>query len=188
MIAEKAIHVDLILNHIYLNIHKNIICRRAKVPQLFELAEQYKGLLAIDPADMPENVIADTLEAIDGEFTDKATNALLYAASLKAEAQAIKDAETRMSKRRKALESKESYLRDYVLVNMQKVGLDVIECEYLRAKLTKSQASVVIDDESTIPAEFKTTKTVTSINKTAIKKAGGCFGAHLNESYHLRIS
>lgn len=61
---------------------------------IFELSEQYVKFAAVaENMELPPEAIADTFEALDGEFDDKADNLACIIKQLSAEGQAIKEQE-----------------------------------------------------------------------------------------------
>jgi hypothetical protein len=156
---------------------------------LYELSTQYQAafneLNEID--DLPDQVIRDTLEGLQGGLELKALNIARYFQNLDAEAAAIKDAETRMAARRKALENKAKRLREYLKQNMQNCQITKISCPEFEISLRKNPPAVIIDNEALIPQEFVEIRTSTYINKVAIKAAGEVPGTHIEQGYALVI-
>jgi hypothetical protein len=156
---------------------------------LYEIANTHNQALLemAEMDDLPEEVINDTLEAIDGEFKDKAISVAAFFMNMDADIQAMKDAEKRMAERRKSKENKIKWLKDYLLSNMARTGITNIECPLFKISLRNNPVSVDIIDEDAIPDEFKITETITKIDKTAIKNAGGCPGAELIKKKSISI-
>ena len=142
--------------------------------KLYEIERNYLEALDLftDPdTEIPAEVVADTLEAIEGEFEIKAIRVAGFARQMEAEAEAIKDAEERMGKRRKSLESRAKWLKDYVKIGMEAMGLKKLPSAWFVLSVAKTPPSVDVFDEAAIPGEFKRTVTETKIDKTAIKAA-----------------
>lgn len=141
---------------------------------LYEISSQYQqAFLALaEIEDGNEQLVADTLEGIEGEFSLKATNVTAYLLNLDAEAEQIKQAEERCKARRKAIEARADALRSYLLRNMQACGITEIKATdgSFRARLMAGRESVRIDNESLIPLDCKRTKTVTEPDKPEILK------------------
>lgn len=141
---------------------------------LYEISSQYQqAFLALaEIEDGNEQLVADTLEGIEGEFSLKATNVTAYLLNLDAEAEQIKQAEERCKARRKAIEARADALRSYLLRNMQACGITEIKATdgSFRARLMAGRESVKIDNESLIPLDCKRTKTVTEPDKPEILK------------------
>jgi uncharacterized protein Yka (UPF0111/DUF47 family) len=157
---------------------------------LYDINKKYLEALEFltDPEnEMDAQTIADTMEGMEGELTDKILNTARYVLHIEHQADGISDAIKRMSARAKALENHADRMRDYIRDNMQDAGLKKIPSHDVIVSLAKLPASVQIDDESLIPINFWMVKEVRSLNKTAIKDAGGCAGARV-ESKGNRVS
>ena len=142
--------------------------------KLYEIEQNYLAALDIftDPENeiMPE-VAADTLEALEGEFELKAVRVAAFARQMEAEANAIKTAIEGMDKRKKTLESRAKWLKDYVKQGMETVGLKKLESAWFVASIQKNPASVDVFDAEAIPSEFKHNVIEIKIDKVAIKTA-----------------
>jgi hypothetical protein len=141
---------------------------------LYDLSANYWQALDFltDPeADLPAEVVNDTLEALTGELEDKAVNVAKFLRNMEAMAEAIKAAEADMVKRRKTLENRVQWLKDYLKGNMERTGITKIECPYFKLSVQNNPAAVHIVDEEAIPAEFKEQVVSWKIDKAAIKKA-----------------
>jgi len=146
---------------------------------LYELSGNYLHALdaLTDPeADIPLEVVTDTLEGIEGELQEKAVNVAKFMKNMEATAEAIKEAEGQMARRRKAIENRVKWLKDYLKSNMEACGISKIESPWFRLAIQKNPAAVNIVDEDTLPDEFKEEIVTVKIDKTGIKnalKAGG---------------
>jgi hypothetical protein len=141
---------------------------------LYQLSNNYLEALDFltDPeADLPAEAINDTLEALGGELEDKAINVAKFLRNMEAAAEAIKAAEADMARRRKILENRAKWLKDYLKGNMEACGISKIECPYFKVAIQKNPPAVAILDESAIPDQFKEQVITWKIDKTAIKDA-----------------
>jgi hypothetical protein len=141
---------------------------------LYSLSANYLQALDFltDPeADLPAEAVKDTLGALAGELEDKAVNVAKFLRNMEAMAEAIKAAEADMAKRRKALESRAQWLKDYLKGNMEHTGISKIECPYFKLSIQNNPAAVHIFDEGALPEQFKEQVIDWKIDKTAIKKA-----------------
>ena len=89
---------------------------------LYDISKDYLQALDAftDPdADIPLDAAIDTLEGIEGQLQDKAVNVAKFMQNLDATAKAIREAEQQMAKRRKAIENRAQWLRDYLKLNME---------------------------------------------------------------------
>lgn len=140
--------------------------------------------------DIDEQTILDTLESLEGEIEDKADNYAKIIISLKADAKAIKDEETRLSDRRKALENKSETLKKNLEGVMRETGKTDFKTALHSFKIQKNPESVIIDDESKIPSTYLIEQQP-QIDKNAISKllkSGVKVSyAHLKQGEGLRI-
>ncbi len=121
-------------------------------------------------ADLPSEVINDTLEALSGELEEKAVSVAKFLRNMETLAEAIKTAEADMAKRRKTLESRVSWLKGYLKTSMEQTGITKIECPYFKLSLQNNPAAVIILNEDDIPEQFKERITSWKIDKNAIKE------------------
>jgi hypothetical protein len=141
---------------------------------LYQLSGTYLQALDFltDPEmDLPVEVINDTLDSLTCELEDKAINVAKFLKNMEATAEAIKNAEVEMAKRRKALENRVQWFKSYLKNNMEYSGITKIECPYFKLAIQKNPASVDAFNEDAIPLEFKEQVITWKIDKTAIKNA-----------------
>jgi len=141
---------------------------------LYQLSGNYLEALDFltDPeVNLPIESINDTLEALGGEIEDKAINVTKFLRNMEAVADAIKEAEESMAKRRKALENRVKWMKDYLKGSMEHTGISKIECPFFKLSIQKNPAAVNIFDETAIPEQFKEQVISWKINKPAIKNA-----------------
>lgn len=157
--------------------------------KLYEITEIHNNaLLAMsDIEGLDEAVINDTLESLEGDFKTKAISVAGYFQNIDAEISAMKDAEKRISERRKAKEKEVTSLKQYLLSNMQRTGITKIECPEFKISIRNNAESVNVINESLIPSLFKTISTTETIDKRSIKEAGGCPGVELVRNQSLII-
>lgn len=158
---------------------------------LYEISNTYKELLeAIAAGEIPEEAIADTLAAVDGEFTEKADNIACFIKSLLAEKQAIKAEIDALAERAEAKQHKADRLTDYLYQIFKLSGKIKVETSRNVISIRKTPPKVEIDDEVAFIAYarehgdelFLTIKDPT-INKSSLKdylKAG-------NEYPHAKL-
>jgi hypothetical protein len=161
---------------------------------LYQLSTQYVQALDVltDPdAELPAEAVNDTLEALAGELEEKAVNVAKFLRNMEATAEAIKAAEVNMAKRRKTLESRVQWLKDYLKSNMEHSGMTEIECPYFRVTIQSNPPAIEIFDEDLVPAEFKEPVVNWKVDKTAIRKAlqagQSVAGASLSQGARLVI-
>ena len=166
--------------------------------KLYEIANEYEELLAaIEEGEIPEEAIADTLEAVQGMLEEKADNLACYIKNLLAEVKAIKDEEEKLAERRKAKEKRADQLKAFLGNALQRAGMTKLETA--RNKLSfRSSAGVVISDEETFiawaeekaPDLVKVTvakKVALSAVQAAIKSGVEIEGAVIEQRQNLQI-
>lgn len=145
--------------------------------KLYELTNDYLALLdAIDNGELPEEAIADTLEAITAGIEEKADSIACLLKTLDAECFAIKVEEARLAERRRAKERQHERIKQYLSETLQRAELDKIETARNRITFRKSESVEIIDDESFIIWAQKNrddllTYSAPKVNKTEVKKA-----------------
>lgn len=164
--------------------------------KLYELTNDYLALLeAIDNDEIPEEAIADTLEAITACIEDKADNIACLLKNLDAECKAIKAEEERLAERRKAKEKSHERIKQYLSETLQRAGLDKVETARNRITFRKSE-TVEVDEDAFITwaqthRDDLLTYSAPKANKTEIKKAlkGGAeiIGAELRINQNIQI-
>ena len=143
-------------------------------------------------AELPDEVIADTLESLQFPIEEKAKNVAMVIRNIEASAKAIKEAADAMILRAKSEENRAKNLKGYLQSAMEATGITKIESPYFVISLRNNPESVVIDAESQIPADYMREVPATySPDKTLIKKAiqdgyevPGC---HLTRTQSLQI-
>jgi uncharacterized small protein (DUF1192 family) len=135
--------------------------------KLYELTGNLKEL---ESSDFDERALKDTLEAVGGEFNDKAVALLKVIENLNGDTSTIDDEINRLKARKTAIANRQKSMRQYLLFNMQESGIDKIECPLFTASLRKGSERVVIENEMMIPDEYAQIEVVTKIDKNAIKR------------------
>ncbi|MCA1852853.1 MAG: siphovirus Gp157 family protein [Beggiatoa sp.] len=144
------------------------------MPTLYEISQTYLQALdaLTDPeADIPMQAVADTLEGIEGQLQEKAVNIAKFFRNLEATAQAIKEAEEQMARRRRAFDARVKWLRDYLKASMEATGINKIESPWFRLTIQKNPPAVEILDEDAIPDKDTTEVVTKTIDKAGIKAA-----------------
>lgn len=161
---------------------------------LYLLANEYlEAAEKLNDLDLPVEVVQDTLEGLAGALEVKATNIAMFARNIEATAEAIKQAESTMSARRKALENRAQHIRDYLKANMERTGITKIESPYFKIAIRNNPPAVVIDAQSQIPEGFMRLPEPPPLvpNKKliadAIKSGIDVPGAHLEHGTRLEI-
>lgn len=144
--------------------------------KLYEIANEYLELMrVIETEDIPEEYIADTLEAIKGEIEIKADNIACILKNIQADIKAFKEEETRLADRRKVKENAYDRLKQYLSDVLQRMEIDKVETPRNSISFRKSEA-VEVDEGAFLEwaREYRDdllSYSAPKPNKTEIKKA-----------------
>ena len=161
---------------------------------LYRLADEYIAIAkALADNELSEEVVADTLEGASGDLENKAWNVAALILQFEGEAAMIKEAELRMSARRKSLERRSEWMRGYLLVNLIRTGIAEVDSPEFVIRILDNPPKVIFDDEDAIPKAYKQRETVITIRKDALRRAmlddGEIIpGCHLEKGKRLNIS
>lgn len=146
--------------------------------KLYEIADQIRSLLALADSDDddPEHLaeaIQDTLEGLnlDEDFTRKGCAVACYSEELLAEANAVREVEETLKRRRKRLETRSEFLREYLRVQMLKVNKTELKDAQIVCKLRKSPGRIQVLAEDLIPAEYLEVETSLKVLKAKMLEA-----------------
>ena len=161
---------------------------------ILELSSEYMALLSmLEDPDADDEIINDTLEAIDGELEAKADGYARVMRQMDADAAAIKEEEERLYKRRKGLEERSAWLKRRLQMVMEQTGKTKFCTELFSFSVQNNPASVVIDEQyiENIPEEYLIRQDP-KIDRNKMKedlKAGKDLGGicHLEQTQSLRI-
>ena len=158
---------------------------------IYELTEDYRQLLELAEDQYTDQaVLADTMEALDGEIEAKADGYAKVITELNAKAKTIKQEEDRLADRRKAIEKnarsiKERLERSMIAMNKKKIKTDLFSFN-----IQKNPPSLVIDKMDDVPEVFLISQP-DKVNNGAIMmalKSGAKYNwCHLAQSESLRI-
>ncbi|KAA9007287.1 siphovirus Gp157 family protein [Paenibacillus spiritus] len=133
------------------------------MPSLYSLSEQYKFLnefvdAALSNDEMTEDDIEmykDTLESIEDEMINKCDNIAKFITNLNGDIEAYKAEEARLNKKRKYLENKQKWLKEYMQGFLELNNTDKVNTGVFTVKLQKNPPSLNVLDESKIPDTYK---------------------------------
>jgi len=128
---------------------------------LYQLSDKYRQLEVLaDTGDIPPEVIRDTLDALGGELEEKAVAVAHFIRNLETAAESIETAASAMSLRAERMRERASSIRAYLLFHMQATRVPKVFSPYFTIAIRTNPPSVVIDDASVVPAEYKVIPTV----------------------------
>lgn len=123
--------------------------------KLYELAVQHQKLLSLDGSDdVPEEVIRDTLEGLEGEIQDKAHSIAKMIRNLEAESDAITAEAKALEQRSKRVARRADELRNYLLFQLQAVGMPSIRYAEFTVAVKDNPAAVIVNDDAEVPEQY----------------------------------
>ena len=135
--------------------------------KLYEIANEYAELAN---SDMDAEMIADTLEGIEGEFSDKAEQILAIIKNEQAQESALKAEAKSLTDRAKASANRVEKLKHYLATSMETIEATSISAGVHKLTVRKGLPSVQIDDLEKLPPQFVEYKTEIKADKNLIKE------------------
>lgn len=159
---------------------------------LYELAASHRALAdKLNDLDLDDQTIADTLESESGDLMEKGTNVAKVFRNLESFAAQIKEAETHMAARRKAVEKRAESLKAYLKTNMEIAGISKIESPWFVISIKQNPESVQIDDALFLPKDYMRETISYAPDKkmiaAAIKEGFSVPGASITRSTRIEI-
>ena len=159
--------------------------------QVFEAINTYFEENPELDADTKQAIIDENLNSLKDGFEGKALGLASYIQNLKLEQSNVKELQERFAKRMKSLDKTIAHLNEYLLMQMQQVGIPKLSNSWLTVSIRNNPCKVIVEDETLLSDEYKITEQVIKINKSAISehlKAGEFIAyAHLEQSQRLEI-
>lgn len=123
--------------------------------KLYEITEEMRELQAlVDTEELTAEMIADTMEAMQIEFADKARAALKVRQGLLAEAEEIDKEIERLKALKSMPEKNAERIKEYVRNNMEETGQDRLDLGVFKVTLRQPTKQLGMVDESKVPADF----------------------------------
>jgi len=138
--------------------------------KLYELTAQHKQLEEIEETDDMAQAIADTFEALEGEFNDKAISLITVVNNMQSDTESIDREIQRLQNRKKVIQNRQDSLREYLRTNMDACGISKISCPLFTITLAKGRDVVLIEDETKIPTDYLNIKTSVTPMKAELLK------------------
>lgn len=160
---------------------------------LYELADEYQALLNgfydYDAGVVDETAL-DKIDSLKDSIQNKCINVVKVFRSMELTKESIKAEKERLYKKEKAFNQQVEWLKDYLLINMQKSEIKKIECPEFSISLQQNPPSVDIIDENEVPIEYdKPHKRVLDIDRMRrdMKNGTPIKGAQLIKKNSVRI-
>lgn len=114
---------------------------------LYDIADNYRELLEkIEDDKIPSEAIGDTIEAIEGEFSNKVDNIACMIKEMTYKAEALKQESAILTERKNTILNKIEALKDYLRLSLTKAGKTKIENKRSEVRVGKPSESVKITD------------------------------------------
>ena len=134
--------------------------------QLYKLAGQYLALQELaESGDMSSDDLADTFEAIEGEYQDKAVAVIQVAQNFESTVDAIDSEIARLAKLKTQASNQQTRLREYLRENMERTGIKKIEHPLFKITLADGRDMVEIVDADKLPNNYVSVKVTEAPNK-----------------------
>lgn len=154
---------------------------------LYELTNEFRALTETWDDTITDDEFMEKMTALNQEFGAKIKNCAFFVKNLAADVTAIDAEIKRLDDRRKTTKNKIDRMKDYMKTNMEELKQSGYDFDVISVKLQSNPPSVKIVDDAIIPKKYKVKTVNYSIDKKAIKDAGGCKGAEIVQEKSLRI-
>ena len=119
---------------------------------LYELGEAYSNVLDLD---LDDETASRVLAQIEDAVEQKVENIGLARRSVEAQVKVLKDEIDRLTERKKSLEKKSDWLKQYAYQAMKDFNIDKIKGTRLTVWIQNNPPSLDITDEEKVPKKFK---------------------------------
>lgn len=157
---------------------------------LYELTGQYRELLELaESEELDKQLIADTLEGLDGEIEIKADGYAKVIRELEGKTDLLKNEIERLSKRKSAIENNIKSMKEALQNAMFITGKTKFKTDLFNFNIQKNPPRLVIDKPEEVPEEYlipQEPKIDTKAIKEILKQQELPF-ARLEQSESLRI-
>lgn len=162
-----------------------------KMATIYELTEAYRQLLELaEDQHTDQKILADTMEALDGEIEAKADGYAKVITELNARAKTIKQEEDRLADHRKAIENNANRIKKRLEESMIALDKRKIKTDLFSFNIQKNPPSLIIDNVNEIPEEFlipQPAKLDNEAVKRVLKNGEKLNWCHLAQTESLRI-
>lgn len=137
--------------------------------QLYKISDDYKSLMElVENGEVTPDMIADTLEGVQGMFEEKAQNVVVIANQYERNLGMVQAEIDRLNHMKESIQRQRDSLKEYLRVNMERTGITKIECPLFKITLRKATTTCTVTNESSLPDDYVSVKTVVSPDKRKI--------------------
>lgn len=123
--------------------------------KLYEISKQFADLNELaEREELPEQLLADTLEGLTGDLQAKATNVAMLVRNLESDADTIDDAAKQLAARAQRVRSRAQRIRLYLQFCMESAAITKISCPWFTLAIVKNPKKVVISERAVIPEKY----------------------------------
>lgn len=128
--------------------------------RLYDISESLRELssIEVDGEDMAI-AIRDTMQAVQGEFDEKAKAVASVILNMDSDAEAVQSEIDRLTARKKVILNRQEGIKAYLRDNMESCGISKISHPLFTITLAKGREVAVIDNPEAIPDELMYVKT-----------------------------
>ena len=124
--------------------------------RLYEIREEIEQVLSQNPTSDEEQELAEAmLDGLFSKFEDKVENCIACLKNLKSARQAHEVEIRKLTNRKQTIVKHETFLKEYIKREMEKLGLRRIQAGVHKASVVKSRLSVDVQNVDALPEEFK---------------------------------
>lgn len=139
---------------------------------IYDIGGAFQSIVEMyENGDLTDEQFRDSLMELEETKIEKCSNAIRYLNMMKHNIEDMKAEEKRIATMRKTLESRIKIIENVFTYALSEMGDKEVITRYGIMKIRKNPPSVVIDDETKIPAKYTTQKIIITPDKTKIKKA-----------------
>lgn len=141
--------------------------------ELYNVSEQYLANIEelIANEELPPEVIADTIESLQGDVEEKAINVASYIKNLEVATESMKRAAEDIQLRYCRLDSRKEKLKTALKSILSRCDIKKINTPHFDIKLKINPPKIQYESESDIPAEYWREKITRSPNLAELKEA-----------------
>jgi hypothetical protein len=160
---------------------------------IFKLSQNFLEITEMIADGCPNEALIDTLESIECAVEVKAENTVYVIENSKANREVLASVINRLQIKLQAIDNNITSIENNLFSNLEAMGISTIKAGIFTIKQVKNPPSVLIEDESLIPASYQTVIPESyKINKKEIadylKMGLKVPGARLQQSKRWKIS
>jgi len=158
--------------------------------KLYELTQSYQDILDLAESAEDNAHLIEALNMLEDELNTKFENIGKVIQSLDSDVDSITHEVTRLNEKKKVIESNKRNLKNYIELEMTKLGKDKLKTTLFNFGIQNNPPSLDIIDDEYIPEEFYTVQQP-KLNKrellNAIKNGDVIKGVEIKQTRGLRI-